>query len=198
MNPETAPQLRPIAELNQLAVSVFADAVRPLFEAAGPLAGALHVERPFTSYADLIDRAEIDRLAIQRLIGVSHADQPGGLARETVRTLGDDYVGRAQADEAPIQVRADAVDTLRALLAQEVSDFGGNSLAQPLDRQVGWTACGDCWRTVARQKRGCEPAQNVDVQRCQFEAVGVGLGEQLGVARKPGAHVLPSRKSESC
>jgi OHCU decarboxylase len=53
-----APRLRPIAELNQLALSAFAEALRPLFEAAGPLARTLHAERPFASYANLIDRAE--------------------------------------------------------------------------------------------------------------------------------------------
>jgi OHCU decarboxylase len=58
MNPGSVPRLRPIAELNQLAPGEFADALRPLFEAAGPLASALHAERPFASYAALIERAE--------------------------------------------------------------------------------------------------------------------------------------------
>jgi 2-oxo-4-hydroxy-4-carboxy--5-ureidoimidazoline (OHCU) decarboxylase len=53
-----AVRLRPIAELNLLALDDFAAAVRPLFEAAGPLAEALHAERPFASYAELLDRAE--------------------------------------------------------------------------------------------------------------------------------------------
>jgi 2-oxo-4-hydroxy-4-carboxy--5-ureidoimidazoline (OHCU) decarboxylase len=53
-----AVRLRPIAEVNLLAVDEFAAAVRPLFEAAGPLAEALHAEQPFSSYVDLLDRAE--------------------------------------------------------------------------------------------------------------------------------------------
>src|ERR1700687_1035518 len=51
-------RLRPIAALNQLSPHEFAVAVRPLFEAAGPLEEALYSGRPYTSYAALIDRAE--------------------------------------------------------------------------------------------------------------------------------------------
>jgi 2-oxo-4-hydroxy-4-carboxy-5-ureidoimidazoline decarboxylase len=51
--------LQPIAELNGLSASEFAEALKPLFEAAAPLAAALYAERPFASYADLIARAEI-------------------------------------------------------------------------------------------------------------------------------------------
>jgi OHCU decarboxylase len=60
-----AVRLRPIAELNLLGLDEFATAVRPLFEAAGPLAEALHADRPFSSYANLLDRAEsiADRLS---------------------------------------------------------------------------------------------------------------------------------------
>jgi OHCU decarboxylase len=36
----------------------FAEALRPLFEAADPLARALYDQRPFGSYEDLLDRAE--------------------------------------------------------------------------------------------------------------------------------------------
>jgi 2-oxo-4-hydroxy-4-carboxy-5-ureidoimidazoline decarboxylase len=36
----------------------FAEALRPLFEAADPLARALYDERPFGSYEDLMERAE--------------------------------------------------------------------------------------------------------------------------------------------
>src|SRR5882762_8801924 len=47
-----------IKELNEVGVDAFADALKPLFEAAGPLAEALYAERPFNSYVELIDRAE--------------------------------------------------------------------------------------------------------------------------------------------
>src|SRR5437762_6636085 len=47
-----------IAELNSVGRDAFASALKPLFEAATPLAEALYSERPFTSYVKLIDRAE--------------------------------------------------------------------------------------------------------------------------------------------
>jgi len=47
-----------ISTLNTLPPTEFAAALRPLFEAAEPLAVSLYAERPFASYAELIDRAE--------------------------------------------------------------------------------------------------------------------------------------------
>ena len=55
---QSTPQLQPITRLNQLPLPEFAEALRPLFEAAAPLAAALHAARPFASYAQLIDRAQ--------------------------------------------------------------------------------------------------------------------------------------------
>jgi OHCU decarboxylase len=49
--------LVPIAALNDLPAAEFAAALRPLFEAAAPLADALYAARPFSSYADLLARA---------------------------------------------------------------------------------------------------------------------------------------------
>jgi 2-oxo-4-hydroxy-4-carboxy--5-ureidoimidazoline (OHCU) decarboxylase len=51
--------LCPLSELNQLPVDAFAVGLKPLFESAGPLAQRLHEKRPFASYADLIERAEV-------------------------------------------------------------------------------------------------------------------------------------------
>jgi 2-oxo-4-hydroxy-4-carboxy--5-ureidoimidazoline (OHCU) decarboxylase len=52
------PELPPIERLNAFQPDQFGVALRPLFEAAAPLASALYGERPFDSYASLIDRAE--------------------------------------------------------------------------------------------------------------------------------------------
>jgi OHCU decarboxylase len=52
------PRLRPIDELNRRSQDEFAAAVKPLFEAAPPLAAALYARRPFPSYEALIDAAE--------------------------------------------------------------------------------------------------------------------------------------------
>ncbi len=56
--------MRPIATLNELSEAEFAAALRPLFEAAEPLARALSAARPFASYSELIDRAETLALAL--------------------------------------------------------------------------------------------------------------------------------------
>jgi OHCU decarboxylase len=47
-----------IADLNVVGAADFAAALKPLFEAAAPLAEALYLERPFATYPELIDRAE--------------------------------------------------------------------------------------------------------------------------------------------
>jgi 2-oxo-4-hydroxy-4-carboxy--5-ureidoimidazoline (OHCU) decarboxylase len=57
MSRGTEPRLVPLDELNRLAPNEFANAVRPLFEAAGPLLAGLAGARPFGSYAALIDSA---------------------------------------------------------------------------------------------------------------------------------------------
>jgi len=54
----TGPRLRPVHELSSLPPEAFAVELRPLVETAGPLADALYRERPFHSYAELLDRAE--------------------------------------------------------------------------------------------------------------------------------------------
>jgi 2-oxo-4-hydroxy-4-carboxy--5-ureidoimidazoline (OHCU) decarboxylase len=52
------PELPAIERLNAFQLDQFGVALRPLFEAAAPLAHALYAERPFDSYASLIERAE--------------------------------------------------------------------------------------------------------------------------------------------
>jgi len=67
--------LVPIGELNGLPQAEFVVALRPLFEAADPLAEALHAERPYTSYMALLDRAEalMAKLTRQQQIEVVNA-----------------------------------------------------------------------------------------------------------------------------
>ncbi len=50
--------MRPIEALEPLSRDAFAEALKPLFEAATPLAAALYAARPFASYSVLIDTAE--------------------------------------------------------------------------------------------------------------------------------------------
>ncbi|HLZ29240.1 MAG TPA: 2-oxo-4-hydroxy-4-carboxy-5-ureidoimidazoline decarboxylase [Chloroflexota bacterium] len=119
MDHETAPRLRTIAELNQLAPSEFAAALRPLFEAAGPLAEALHAERPFVSYPDLLDRAEsvAGRLAATAQIEVVSAHPRIGESADAVRqTSALSYREQGYADEAALP--SDEVRHVYAALAQ--------------------------------------------------------------------------------
>jgi 2-oxo-4-hydroxy-4-carboxy-5-ureidoimidazoline decarboxylase len=50
--------LPPIGELNRMSGPAFRDALRPLFEAAEPLAATLEHDRPYASYTLLLDQAE--------------------------------------------------------------------------------------------------------------------------------------------
>src|SRR5579859_5883432 len=83
------PRLLPIATLNQLAPEAFAEGLRPLFEAAEPLAAVLYAERPFASYADLIERAEAaaDRLNPEAQIEILSAHPRIGESAAAVKQL---------------------------------------------------------------------------------------------------------------
>src|SRR5207249_2007084 len=65
----------------------FAQALRPLFEAAGPLAEELYAQRPFVSYSDLLDRGElaVARLSASAQIEVLNAHPRIGEAADAVR-----------------------------------------------------------------------------------------------------------------
>lgn len=54
----TLAHLPPIQDLNRAEPAAFVEGLKPLFEAADPLARALLRERPYTSYPALLDRAE--------------------------------------------------------------------------------------------------------------------------------------------
>jgi OHCU decarboxylase len=70
-----AARLVPIAELNRLPKDGFAAALKPLFEAAPPLADGLYERRPYASYEALLDRAAdvIAGLSDERKIAVINA-----------------------------------------------------------------------------------------------------------------------------
>ena len=68
------PRLLPIEELNRQPLAAFVEGLRPLFEAAGPLAERLAAGRPYASYGGLLTRADVlvdelspeDKLAVGR------------------------------------------------------------------------------------------------------------------------------------
>jgi OHCU decarboxylase len=83
----TAPRLLPIEELNCLPLDAFAGALRPLFEAAGPLGERLAAGRPFASYQALLDRADslVDELPPEGQVAVVNAHPRIGESAAVVR-----------------------------------------------------------------------------------------------------------------
>ncbi|MCC6173969.1 MAG: 2-oxo-4-hydroxy-4-carboxy-5-ureidoimidazoline decarboxylase [Chloroflexi bacterium] len=57
MSAAPTPRLLPIDALNRATTAAFVEALRPLFEAAGPLGARLAAGRPYASYAGLLDAA---------------------------------------------------------------------------------------------------------------------------------------------
>jgi 2-oxo-4-hydroxy-4-carboxy--5-ureidoimidazoline (OHCU) decarboxylase len=117
VNDETRARLQPIGELNALGRSEFADALRPLFE-AGPLAAALHAERPFDSYADLLGRAEsaAGRLSRTEQIQVLSGHSRLGESADAVRNRSA-LSFREQGYDAEASLPADEVQALYKALA---------------------------------------------------------------------------------
>ena len=87
----SAPRLVPIDQLNRLDPTAFAAALRPLFEAADPLARALLPCRPFTDYAALLDRAAevIGRLSEAEQVAIVNAHPRIGMPAEALRALSE-------------------------------------------------------------------------------------------------------------
>jgi 2-oxo-4-hydroxy-4-carboxy-5-ureidoimidazoline decarboxylase len=89
--------VRPIASLDQLSPDEFADAIRPLFEAAAPLASALYEGRPYSSYAALVAAAEslAQRMSVDDQVAVLAAHprigaNPASLSAHSAREQGSD------------------------------------------------------------------------------------------------------------
>ena len=105
-----------MAELNQLSAAEFAEALRPLFEAAGPLARALYAARPFASYEDLLARAEqiAQQLPPAEQVAVLNAhprigERPEAVSAASYREQGYDREAGLPPDQLR-QVYADLAD----------------------------------------------------------------------------------------
>jgi len=97
--------VRPIESVNESEVTrdEFAEALRPLFEAAEPLAEALYAARPFVSYDELIDSAEslATRMSFEDQVSVLAAHPRIGAPPATVSALSykeQGYASEAAAD----------------------------------------------------------------------------------------------------
>jgi 2-oxo-4-hydroxy-4-carboxy-5-ureidoimidazoline decarboxylase len=106
----TEPRLVPIEVLNALAEPAFAAALRPLFEAAAPLAAALYGARPFASYTQLIEQAEriAEHLPAAQQVEIVNAHPRIGERPDVVRQTSSlsyreqGYAGEDAAELAPV------------------------------------------------------------------------------------------------
>src|SRR6188474_2732556 len=87
MTPAQTPRLLSIAELNHQPLDDFTEALRPLFEAAGPLGERLAAGRPFASYEALLERADavVDELSPAEQVVVVNAHPRIGESAAVVR-----------------------------------------------------------------------------------------------------------------
>jgi 2-oxo-4-hydroxy-4-carboxy-5-ureidoimidazoline decarboxylase len=115
--------LLPIESLNQAPRSDFLSALKPLFEAAGPLGDALYVQRPFGSYHELLDAAEmaVQQLPREQQVAVVNAHPRIGENPTRVSKLS--YHEQGYATEDPSEV-AHVYEQLRQLNKQYEDRFG--------------------------------------------------------------------------
>jgi len=81
------PRLLPIEQVNALPASAFTEALRPLFEAAGPLGDRVAAMRPFASYDALLASADalVDDLSPDEQVVVVNAHPRIGESAQVVR-----------------------------------------------------------------------------------------------------------------
>jgi 2-oxo-4-hydroxy-4-carboxy-5-ureidoimidazoline decarboxylase len=104
--------LLPLDALNEASESEFVDALKPLFEAAGPLGAALYARRPFGSYAELLDNAAVagQRLSGPQQVEVVNAhprigENPARLSELSYREQGYAAPGSTECAEVLQQLR---------------------------------------------------------------------------------------------
>jgi len=118
------PRLLPIEEVNCLPLDAFTEALRPLFEAAGPLGGQLAAARPFASFDALLDRAEalVDELSAEERAAVVNAHPRIGEAAAAVRQMSA-LSYREQGYEAEAGLAPEELDRVYAELARLNAEY---------------------------------------------------------------------------
>ena len=124
MSAAPTPRLLPIGELNRLPLGGFTEALRPLFEAAGPLGERLAAGQPYGSYATLLDRAValVDELSPAEQVVVVNAHPRIGESAAVVRqTSALSY--REQGYEAEAGFAPEELDRVYADLARLNAEY---------------------------------------------------------------------------
>jgi len=113
------PRLVPIDELNRQSLDAFVEALRPLFEAAGPLVAGLAAGRPYASYGALLDRADalVDELSSDDQVTVVNAHPRIGESAAAVRQASA-LSYREQGYEAEAGLSADELERVYGELAR--------------------------------------------------------------------------------
>jgi OHCU decarboxylase len=124
MTAAPTPRLLPIEELNRLPLDAFAEALRPLFEAAGPLGERLSRGRPYASYEALLARADalVDELSPDEQVVVVNAHPRIGESAVVVReTSALSY--REQGYDAEAGLPPEELERVYAELARLNADY---------------------------------------------------------------------------
>jgi OHCU decarboxylase len=118
------PRLLPIDELNRLPLDDFTEAVRPLFEAAGPLGERLAAGRPYASYEALLARGDVlvDELSPDEQIVVVNAHPRIGESAATVQQTSP-LSYREQGYDAEAAMAPDEIERVYAELARLNAEY---------------------------------------------------------------------------
>ena len=124
MSAAPTPRLMPIEDLNRQPLEAFTEGLRPLFEAAGPLAERVAAARPFASYEALLARADalVDALATEEQVTVVNAHPRIGESAAAVRkTSALSY--REQGYDAEAGMPPEQVERIYAELARLNAEY---------------------------------------------------------------------------
>ena len=118
------PRLVPIEEVNSLPLDTLTEALRPLFEAAGPLGDRLAAGRPYASYEALLDRADalVDELSAAEQVVVVNAHPRIGESATVVREASP-LSYREQGYDAEAGMAPEELERVYAELARLNADY---------------------------------------------------------------------------
>jgi OHCU decarboxylase len=113
----------PIEALNASSRSDFIESLKPLFEAADPLADALYAQRPFASYEDLFDKAHRSAAHLRRAEQIQVVNAHPRIGADPSSVSSASYSEQGYEREVGQDLRA-VYEELNALNAQYEERFG--------------------------------------------------------------------------